>query len=229
MPQSLNAAWTRTKSLNSTNMSDKETKVVDEVEESEEVTTDETTEEVVEDVDYKAELNRITSERDRYKSEASQKGRDLRELRKEKRETQPESVEETTGLEIESIVKKQLNAIDRRNVQDTIEDSLEDMISNPDERDLVRSIYENDLNPSGHTKRAIKEDIRKARLLANRSKYEADVEKQIRKSVAETEAIKNSSTSVRSKVKDEKSSTEPRLTKEEKEFQRKWRAGSGLK
>jgi len=181
-------------------------------------------------VDYKAELEKLRSERDKYKTEAEVKGRDLRELRKDrrsKREETPELSEESSAPEIDAAIRKGLDAIERRRIQDEIDTQLEEIAKDPDERALVKEVYENGIQASGFTRKAIKDDLMRAILLANRSRFEADIEKKVRKSVAEKEAIEKSNITTKGTVSEETASDE-KISRADKAFMRGFKTQNNL-
>lgn len=163
-------------------------------------------------VDYKAEYARLQAERDKYKEIANNQRIALQRKNKAKQEDDEES--EDPGVEL---IGKALEKFEAKRRQEDVEDILEGITSNADERDLIRHIYENDLRQSGFSKRAIQADLEKARILANRSKYEAEAERKVKKGIAEETAMRNAgSSSVRSKV--EEATTDVKLNRTEKSF-----------
>ena len=214
-------------------MSEEQTAVAEEATEVEATEVEETTGESTSEstgVDYKAEHDRLIAERDKYKRESEQKGRDLRDIRREKREereTQTTESSESTGPDVDAAIQKGLDKIERRRIQDEIEDTLYNLIKNSDERELVRVIYEDQLRPSGFTRSAIRKDIRRARILANSSKIEAEVERKVRKDVAQEKAMRNSSSNTRGKVSEEGASA-PNMSSAEKKWSEKFRRQNNL-
>lgn len=208
-------------------MSEEDTNVAEEATDVEATEVEETKEDS--GVDYKAEHDRILAERDKYKKESEQKGRDLREIRRDQREGREaqEESSEAAPTDVDVAIRKGLDAIERRRVQDEIDSNLEDLISNSDERELVRVIYEDQLRPSGFTRTAIRKDIQRARILANSSKIEAEVEKKVRKDVAQKEAMRKSGGNPRGKVTEEVANTE-KLSTADKKFRESFRRQNNL-
>lgn len=152
-------------------------------------------------IDYKAQLEALERKLDREKS--------LREYergkRKEAERGRTRAADDDSGdrtdenpLDVDAIVAKlqdtlnqRIDAERRQMVSDHIEEALDSYTRSDEERDYVKSIYENVIRPSGFSSRDIKNDIRRATLIANEQVYisrlEEEAEKKARKKLAEEE------------------------------------------
>ena len=131
------------------------------------------------EIDYKAELERV-------QKQLSQAEHNIVELKKAKKEVNTEEVVDeainTEGVitaeeltkQIESKYRAELteteNRIKREMSLATIEEELSNVSSNPDEQALIKFHYENSIKQSGFTRSAIQQDLKRARLLANEKK-----------------------------------------------------------
>ena len=88
--------------------------------------------------------------------------------RKEESVDEPEEDDNT----VLKLVDERLN---RFQSQAVLEDELARITDNPDERELVRLVYENDLKVSGASRDDVKSALRKALAIANLPKLEAQL------------------------------------------------------
>ncbi len=135
--------------------------------------------EVQEGEDYKAELERVTQERDNYK-EGLLVTKD--KLKKEKEKTSPTPPE----LNIDEIK----DSIRQDAVDDTIEDVLDGLSTNEDEKKLIKHHYSR-LQKTGYSKTNIIKDLEDAKLLANSKKIFRENE-ELRNSSISRQSISNS-------------------------------------
>lgn len=157
------------------------------------------------EIDYKAEY-------EKYKEIANNQRIALQRKNKAKQDD-----DNDTQDPVEEIIDKALERAEVKRREEDIEDMLESISSNPDERQLIKHIYENDLRQSGFSKRAIQADLEKARILANRGKFVAEAERKAKKSIAEEAVLKQtSSSSVKAKV--EEAQADKKLSRREKSF-----------
>ena len=144
------------------------------------------------ELDYKAELDRYKEklEREKRTREYERGERKRLEKRVDELETTPktgETISEETPS-VEEIVERKLETIRRDERADVIEDEIASLTDNPYEQELVRSVYENEVRPSGWSRKAIKEDLVKALLWANRSKLEETALKNAKRKIAKDQA-----------------------------------------
>lgn len=131
-----------------------------EVKEPEVTEEPEVVEEVVPEIDYKAELE---------KTKARLAKAEFTLYKKNKEEKKAEPVEVSP---VAQEVAKVLEAQQLRDAEDVFEEELFNMTQNDDERELIRLRYENSIVKTGHTRSAIRQDLEDARFLANRAKFE---------------------------------------------------------
>lgn len=166
-------------------------------------------------VDYKAEAEKL-------RAIASRQAGAIRELRKERKaeaEEEPDDKEEIHDGNVAGIVRQELSRIERQRVDGDIEDTLDELTNDPDERELIKLLYETKLSPSGFSKRALREDLMSAKLLANKDKFMAKAEANVRKGMASRAAMMTAGMRPAAKVNDEAPKT---VTREEARFLKKW-------
>lgn len=114
--------------------------------------------EASEDVDYKKELEKVQGTL--KKAEHT-----IVELKKERKES-------TEGIDdrVKEEVNSQMNAIRADMAQDAIDDTLNSISSNEDEKNLIKFHYENSIKQTGFSRQAIENDLVNAKILANRTK-----------------------------------------------------------
>lgn len=135
-------------------------------------------------VDYK-------SEAEKYRKIAEDRLGALQRMQKARnqKEETPDEPEEDSN-DVLKLVDERLN---RFQSQAVLEDELARITDNPDERELVRLVYENDLKVSGATRDDVKSALRKALAIANLPKLEAQLRektaKEVKKSIAEDKSM----------------------------------------
>jgi len=134
---------------------------VEEVDEVE--STEESNEESTDEIDYKAELERVKAERDNYKNGLLTEKLKRKDL---EREEEIDDDDEESGS-VKAIVQKELSKIKTKEMLSSISD-------NPDEQALILEHYNNSINKSGYTDDKIVSDLLKAKALANAKKLERD-------------------------------------------------------
>lgn len=152
--------------------------------------------ETTQEIDWKAEAEKLRDVTQKQKGA-------LREERKRRKELEAsiggEEAEDESS-DVETIVEKKLNRIEQSRIEDEIDTLLEELVDNPDKRKVVRHIYENKLNPSGYTRTKIREDLRTALLIADPRSVEAIAEKKARKDLATKQVLQSVGQSTRSSV-----------------------------
>jgi hypothetical protein len=177
-----------------TNAASPAEEIVDEPSES---STDEAQEEVKEQPQedfYKAELQK-------YKKLADKRLDALKRIdqtKAEKVEKDIQSEDQTEFPDVDELVSKKFEAFKREQTRDEVDAALDEFTNSKDERELVEMIYENDIKPSGFSSMAIKRDVKKALLLANQARFEDELlekaKQQVKKDLAETKNMTESST-----------------------------------
>jgi hypothetical protein len=120
------------------------------------------------EIDYRAELEKTRKRLS--KAEHKLKEENI------KRKSQPELDENSVKEMLEQMVDKRLSEAQMDSARDTFSDALELISSNPDERELIKFHYQNSIVNTGFSKTAIKEDLEKARLLANAARFQKERE-----------------------------------------------------
>lgn len=168
------------------------------------------------EVDYKAEYERLSSIHKKTVGALTEQKKLNRDLRSQRIDDSGEEERQpTTDKDIDSLISERLTAIERRRVEDEIDDIIDSMSSNEDERKAIKITYEKRMAPSGFSRRAIARDLEDARLLVNRTKYIADAEKRAKRSLAERQAIESVSGRVASRPEEQESD---RMTRNDKQF-----------
>jgi len=108
-------------------------------------------------VDYKAELEKMTSERDNYKQGMI----NAKDKLKKQKDDDFDLFEEDTE------VSKELEILKETVRQNSIDGVLSSLSSNPDEQQLILAHYKNSLKPSGTDAVSIRKDLERAKILAN--------------------------------------------------------------
>ncbi len=140
--------------------------------------------------DYKARA-------EQYRKQAEERLEALKRIQKSKYSRQDEEESESTDEEetAPTAVRRELETWKREQASDTIEDVLNSLSDNPDERDLVRLVYENDIKQTGLTRKQIETDLKKALAIANLPKFEAQVRERTRAEVSKSQAEDKAMTS----------------------------------
>lgn len=119
-------------------------------------------------IDYKAELEKERKRREKAEFALYKKNTEG------KRSAAPEWDEDELEAKIEEKIEARVSAIRSSQVGEIIDDELLASAKTDEERELVKFHYENSIVQSGSSRTAIREDLRKAKLLANSSKYERE-------------------------------------------------------
>ena len=133
--------------------------------------------EVNQEIDYKAELERAKQEAEKRNKRLEQAEYKIVELKKKNKKEEDELEFDEFGEPIEKpkedirdIIKQELNSFKRDISSTTIDEEISKITNNSDEIALIRHHYENSINQSGFDKQSIQNDIQKAYALANSQK-----------------------------------------------------------
>lgn len=141
-------------------------------------------------VDYKSEAEKYRKIADERLGALKR----MQEARTRKEEPVPEPEDDDST--VLKLVDERLNRFQSQNV---LEDELAKITDNPDERELVRLVYENDLKISGASRDDVKSALRKALAIANLPKLEAQLRektaKEVKQSIAEDKSMSEGSMS----------------------------------
>jgi len=113
------------------------------------------------EIDYEAEL---VKERER-RVKAEEKIVEMKRGSKK-----PQEDDEDEDDLINRKIDERVNLALKENSTDAVEGELQDITDNDKERELIKFHYENSIRQSGYTKAAIRQDLERAKLLANESK-----------------------------------------------------------
>ncbi len=114
------------------------------------------------EIDYEAEL---ANERKR-REKAEEKIVEMKRMSKEGKSQEDQDEDDIINRKIDERVNLAL----KENSTDTVEGELQDITDNDKERELIKFHYENSIRQSGYTRAAIRQDLERAKLLANESK-----------------------------------------------------------
>jgi hypothetical protein len=147
-----------------------------------------------EGIDYKAELVRLAQERDNYKEGmliAKAKLKESPKVKEEEEEPAGQPAEEEVYKKAQEIAKAEVNTVVQQLTQDTFDEELNGLTSDPDERELIKFHYENSLQKSGYSRKAIKSDLETAQVLANKKKLTKQIS-EMRQTMRTKQTITNS-------------------------------------
>jgi hypothetical protein len=127
-------------------------------------------------IDYKAELERIQAERDNYKQGLLNAKDKLKQLKKGQSDDEDEDIDDDDEINtrVNKIVEEKLEGLKKDVNSATVETILDSISVNSDEKELIRFHYENSIKQSGSSANDIRNDLENARLVANRKKLLAE-------------------------------------------------------
>jgi len=130
------------------------------------------------DVDYyKAELERIKAENERTKADANNYREGLLALKDKLKNSKEDGGKKNEDLDsFREELKAELENFKSGYVSDIIADNINQISTDQNEAELVKYHYENTIVRSGTSKEAIKQDIARAKLLANEGKIKREFE-----------------------------------------------------
>lgn len=128
------------------------------------------------EVDYKAELERYRERAEREKRLRIYERTQNRERRRVEASTEevPEPTEPIAN--VDELLDSRLERLEKSRVRDEIDDILSEMSEDSYERELVREVYDTEIRPTGYSRKAIREDLKKAYIIANQAKIESFLE-----------------------------------------------------
>lgn len=132
------------------------------------------------EIDYAAELEKERKLRE-GESVARKKAEDKIVQMKREKKTADENDDDPYGLNelVDERVSATVGAIRSQIVGDVIDDELDRLSSNTNERELIKFHYENTIKQSGSSRRNIVADLEKAKLLANHKRMEKESQEAI--------------------------------------------------
>lgn len=100
---------------------------------------------------------------------------------------QPEQVETIA----EKKAREQIEYFKKEQADEILVEELQTLSDNPTERELIKVIYETELNPNGRTTRAaIRQGLENAKFLANRERYAFEAEQRAKEKIQKDQAQK---------------------------------------
>ncbi len=123
-----------------------------------------------EGVDYKSELERLQGELAQKNERIAKQDKKILKLKQrfKSEDNEEEEVEEET--DIDSVVAKKVQEQMSNFVEDTIDDEINKVSTNEDEKKLIRYYFDNRIVKQGWSKKEIIDYIADAKVLANRNK-----------------------------------------------------------
>lgn len=141
-----------------------------------------------EEIDYKAELAKT-------KKSLSKAEHKIVELKKGKEtpkdEDDPWNDEDPETPDPKKLVEEEVTKFKQEFVSDAVEEAIDSLTDNPDERELIEFIYENRLVKTGYSRKAIQADIEAAHLLANSKRFMTE-NAELKRAVVAKKTITNS-------------------------------------
>jgi hypothetical protein len=144
-------------------------------------------EETSEEIDYKAELER--SKRQLKKAEHR-----IVELKKGEKETPKDEdpwADEEPAVDPKKLVEEEVSKFKAEFISDAVDEAIDSLTKNPDERKLIEFIYENRLVKTGYSRKAVQADIEAAHLLANSKRFMTE-NAELKRTIATKKTITNS-------------------------------------
>lgn len=136
-------------------------------------------------IDYKAKLEEERQRREKAEEAVVKYKKQAKE--KESDDSQPQ--EESDQPDVSELVRQEVSKARQEMVQDQIDAQL-NSIENEDERELVKYHYHNTINPSGFSTSQIREDVTRARLIANKDKIMQE-NQELRESLKSKQTVSN--------------------------------------
>jgi len=122
-------------------------------------------------IDYKSETEKLKKQLSQAEYKLEQQRRNNK-----KEEVEPEEFIDIDKIK-EDLAESQRVELDNFKLEmskGSIDDVLSDLSKNNDERELIKFHYENTLKKTGFSKDSIKNDLIRAKILANSAKFEKD-------------------------------------------------------
>jgi hypothetical protein len=144
-------------------------------------------------IDYKAELGRMKSRYDKLQEATG------RIQRGKYGKGEAESTEGEQSIEdlVTQKTEEKINEFRRESSQSTVEEIISSLTGDKDEQELIRFIYDKELHPTGYDRSEIEHDLKRAFLLANADRFEAEASRKaeatIRQNMAQEKAVLDAS------------------------------------
>lgn len=146
-------------------------------------------------VDYKKQLEEYRVRAERAERSASQAKDAVKRIQKSaynNTDDEPTDDEGNEPEDIKTIIRDEMDTFKREQNADTFDSVLDGLTDNPDERELVKHVYDTRIKATGYSKKALEQDLKEALAIANLPRLERQIaeraESKAKKSIAETQA-----------------------------------------
>lgn len=119
-------------------------------------------------IDYKTENERLLKQISQAEYKLKQKN--IQNKQKQISPDEDEEAEEVPTVDIEEMIKREVGKIGADLQRNTVEDIISSYTDNPDERALIRTVYQNQILKSGFDRASIEQDLGAAYAIANKPK-----------------------------------------------------------
>lgn len=127
------------------------------------------------EIDYKAEYEKVKAAKEVISNRLNKAEHKIVELKKESNDDLDGEIVEEDPYGVQDIVKQEVeritNSLREDIVGDVIEEELNSLSKNEDEKKLIKYHYDNSIRPSGTNRKSIQQDLKSAYLLANQKKF----------------------------------------------------------
>ena len=157
--------------------------------------------------EYKKRAEEAEAKANREKAIREGEREKAKQLARKLKKNEPDGLGEPDGddpilpEQVETIAEKkareQIDSFKQEQANEIITEELQALSDNPTERELIKVIYETELNPNGRTTRAaIRQGLENARFLANRERYAFEAEQRAKEKIRKDDAQKAAMQSV---------------------------------
>ena len=128
------------------------------------------------EIDYRAELEKVKQEKENYKQGLLNAKQELKKLKKGGDDDEDEEIDQEAIIDarVKQAVEENLQILRKDVFEVTVNNFLDTLSANADEKELIRFHYENSIKQSGTSASDIKRDLENAKLMANRNKLLAE-------------------------------------------------------
>jgi len=168
------------------------------------------------EIDYKAELEKAQKQIKQAEHTIVETKKENKELKKKDEDDwldEDDNIDSKIEEKANQIVESKLNKFTSSLLEDVVEEAVEKLSDNPDEQELIKFYYNNKLVKSGHSKKAILDDIATAKAMANRQRLDRE-NKELRRAVINRSNLSSDGTT--SSAKKNYSEPDVKLTPAEK-------------
>lgn len=172
-------------------------------------------------IDYKRLAEKYKESLDREKEIARFEREKAKRLKKHLKKTSDDGTEDTSeGNDIQALIdqalEEKLDTVRTELTESAYEDALDEITHDPHEREAVDAIYKTILKPTGVSKKAIAEDVRRAWLIAHEDHIEEIMKRKAKAEVKQADAQKAAMTQGKAPTSRRPVSTGSNLSPEER-------------